>query len=363
MLAIKRGKISEIIEQRSELTKVKVELRTGEIRKAINYDDLTGVVSLQDEVIVNTTAVELGLGTGGYDFIVYVEGSEPKNLDGLGHIMKLRYSPFQLKTFSVEEEASSWHKEIKNFTSLREHPVIVGSLHSMLAPVAIVLNELSDFSLKLAYIMTDGAALPLKFSDTVAKLKQKDFLGTTITIGHAFGGDLEAINIHSGLAAAKEVVEADVTIVAMGPGIVGTGTQYGFSGIEQGEIINAVSSLDGIPLAIPRISFSDQRKRHYGFSHHTLTVLEKIALKEAVVGVPKLSSTDKQEELTKQLIEADLNQKHDIRYRDGNELLELVSKSDIGVSTMGRNEKEDPEFFMTAGIAGLLALEELEVSF
>ena len=31
----------------------------------------------------------------------------------------------------------------------------------------------------------------------------------------------------------------------MGPGIVGTGTKYGFSGIEQGYIIDAVNNLRG----------------------------------------------------------------------------------------------------------------------
>ncbi|ADL13220.1 DUF3866 family protein [Acetohalobium arabaticum] len=362
MLAIKRGKIAKIIKQRPGLTEVEVELKTGEKRRAINYDDLTGEVSLGDEVILNTTAVELDLGTGGYDFIIYIEGNEPRDLDGLGHIMKLRYSPFQLKTLSVEEEASSWQQEIKNFTSLEGNPVIIGSLHSMLAPTVIVLNRLSNFSLQIAYIMTDAAALPLKLSNTVAELQQKELLDTTITIGHAFGGDLEAVNIYSGLAAAKEVAEADVIIVAMGPGVVGTGTKYGFSGIEQGEIINAVSNLGGIPLAIPRISFSDERKRHYGFSHHTLTVLEEIALREAVVGVPKLSAANKQKRLNSQLIESNLNYKHDIRYRDGSDVLELISNSDIGVNTMGRDETEDPEFFMTAGITGVLALEELGVS-
>ena len=31
----------------------------------------------------------------------------------------------------------------------------------------------------------------------------------------------------------------------MGPGIVGTGTKYGFSGIEQGQIIDAINTLSG----------------------------------------------------------------------------------------------------------------------
>ncbi|SJZ61910.1 DUF3866 family protein [Selenihalanaerobacter shriftii] len=358
MLAIKKGRVIEIISQRFGLTEVKVKLKNDQIREAINYDELTGKVELNDEVILNTTAVELSLGTGGYDFILYILNSEPRNLTGSGHIMKLRYSPYQIKCLSVEEEMSKHREAIKSFTSLDEYPVIIGSLHSMLAPVSMVLDKLSTRQLRVAYVMTDAAALPIRLSNAVAQLKQDGLITSTITVGHAFGGDLEAVNIYSGLIAAKEVVEADVIIVAMGPGIVGTGTEYGFTGLEQGEIINAVRVLGGTPIAIPRISFSDQRQRHYGISHHSLTAIGKVALKEAVIGLPKLSES-KQDRLEDQIKEYNLTNKHDIRYICGEGMLDIINEYDIKVSTMGRNEKDDPEFFMTVGISGLLALEIL----
>ena len=62
----------------------------------------------------------------------------------------------------------------------------------------------------------------------------------------------------------------------MGPGIAGTGTKYGFTGIEQGPILDAVHKLGGLPIAIPRISFADQRERHKGISHHSITVFKEI---------------------------------------------------------------------------------------
>jgi len=360
LIAIKKGIVTNIIKERSGLTELEVELEAGEVRSVINYDDLTGEVNLNDEVILNTTAIELDLGTGGYDFVIHIVGNEPRDLKGSGHIMKMRYSPLQVRCLSVEEEDSQYHEAIKDFDTLDKHPVIIGSLHSMVAPVAMVLNELSKKSLKVAYIMTDGAALPLKLSNTIAKLKDRGLLTTTITIGHAFGGDLEAVNIYSGLIAAKEVAKADVTIVAMGPGIVGTGTKYGFTGLEQGEIINAVRVLAGFPIAIPRVSFSDSRSRHLGLSHHSLTTLHKVALKEAIVGLPKLSGI-KGERLKAQLNEFNLATKHNIKYRNGRDILKIIDQYDIKVSTMGRDEKEDPEFFMTAGIAGILALEMMKV--
>ncbi len=88
---------------------------------------------------------------------------------------------------------------------------------------------------------------------------------------------MECTNIYTGLIAAKEVLKGDITIITMGPGIVGTGTKYGFSGIEQGQIIDAVNTLGGNPIVVPRISFRDLRERHKGMSHHTRTILSEIA--------------------------------------------------------------------------------------
>ena len=70
--------------------------------------------------------------------------------------------------------------------------------------------------------MTDGAALPIVISDLVDAMTRVGLIDTTITAGHAFGGDLEAVSVPSALALARHVTHADVAIVAMGPGVVGT---------------------------------------------------------------------------------------------------------------------------------------------
>ena len=63
--------------------------------------------------------------------------------------------------------------------------------------------------------MTDGAGLPLAMSDLVAALRARGLLDATVTSGHAFGGDYEAVSIYSALAVARHVAHADAAVVAM----------------------------------------------------------------------------------------------------------------------------------------------------
>ena len=51
-------------------------------------------------------------------------------------------------------------------------------------------------------MMTDGGALPAWFSRTVAGLRAAGWLTATITTGQSFGGDYEAVTVHSGLLTA-----------------------------------------------------------------------------------------------------------------------------------------------------------------
>ena len=84
--------------------------------KAINYPDLTGRCQVGDQITLNTTAVELKLGTGGWHYVLAIYGQE-RSLAKQGHIMKLRYTPLQGRVLSVEEEASPYHAVFKTETS------------------------------------------------------------------------------------------------------------------------------------------------------------------------------------------------------------------------------------------------------
>src|SRR4029078_4173129 len=114
---------------------------------------------------------------------------------------------------------------------------------------------------------------PLAMSDLVASIRAKGLIDATVTCGHAFGGDYEAVSVFSALAGAPRVAHADAAVIVMGPGIVGTNPRLGFSGMEVGPILDAASGLAGVPIACLRVSFADGRDRHVGLSHHSATAL------------------------------------------------------------------------------------------
>ncbi|MHB1126818.1 MAG: DUF3866 family protein [Bacillota bacterium] len=358
MLSSSLGLVLNILDRRAGITEITVTVDDG-IYKAINYDDLTGTVSPGDHVQLNTTAVRLGLGTGGYHFVMANTANTGLEDCRPGHVMKLRYTPMQIKVLAVEEEDSPHRRLLEDHSSLAGTPVVVGLLHSMLAPVAAGIRSCHP-NARIVYVMTDGGALPLAFSRNVHYLREAGLLDGTVTVGHAFGGDLEAVNIYTGLLAARWVLKADVIIAAMGPGILGTGTAYGFTGVEQGEIANSVHILGGQAAIVPRISFADRRSRHYGLSHHTRTVLGKIALAPAVVPLPALPA-ERSRIIRDQIAEAGLEPKHRFVEEEGSPALDLLSSLGLTITTMGRSVDEDREFFLAGGAAGIWSARLLEV--
>lgn len=357
LIGIKMGKVTKILNRDEQKTEALVKINDVDC-KAVNYNQLTGAIEMGDTLLLNTTAVDLNLGTGGYHFVISNLDQAEQNLSQGGHIMKLRYTPYQLKVFAAEEQESTYHEIFKNFQSLKGMPVIVGTLHSMLLPMIEMIKSM-DKEIKIAYIMTDGAALPINFSNTVKNLKQKELINGTITIGNAFGGDLDCINIYNGLIAAKEILKCDIAIVTMGPGIAGTGTKYGFSGIEQGHILDAVNDLGGKAIAALRISFADQRKRHEGISHHSMTVLDKISKTRAMIPIPEFGKS-KKEYIYDQLSHTRIEGKHKIISMNIGNAIDILKNSTFNMRTMGRSFLEDQEYFITAALAGKLGVMVLD---
>ncbi len=352
-IEVKKGIVTKVNKQRTGITFLTVDIE-GKEERAINYDYLSGKVEVGDEVILNTTAVSLGLGSGGYHFVLSNKDFICNDNLGKGHIMKLNYTPLQIKVCSIEEESAGYTSKFDNFTSLNGLPVLIGSLHSVITPVVATLSFLSNDKLNTCYIMTDASCLPMYLSESVNELKKKGLIKHTVTSGHAFGGDFEAINIYSALIFCKEVIKSDIVIVAMGIGSIGTGTRYGFCGIEQGEIINAVNIFGGKAILIPRISFSDKRERHYGISHHTLTILSKIALSKAFLPIPILPD-DKSQIIKDKLRESGVFEKHDVIEVDGEVVFEALAKYGLEPTVMGRNINEDKEYFLSCGASAKYA--------
>jgi len=348
MISKKLGIVESIIDQNEELEDIRVNIN-GEIQRAYNYPKITGNIKLGDEVLLNTTAVELSLGTGGYHFVIANLNNLESNFTKGGHIMKLRYTPLQVKVDSVEEQESKYHKNIEEFSSLNNMPVVVGSLHSMLTPFVASYKRLNP-NKKVVYIMTDGAALPIYLSKNVDTLKKKGLIDETITIGSAFGGDYECINIYTALITAKEVLNADAVFVSMGPGIAGTGTKYGFTGIEQGPILDAVKKLGGMPISIPRVSFADQRDRHKGISHHSITVLKEIVNISANIPIC-IYDDEKLNYIKEQIKYNELDLKHNVVYIKNENSKDDIEYFGLKVRSMGRNFDQDKEFFEAASTA------------
>jgi hypothetical protein len=201
--------------------------------------------------------------------------------------------------------------------------------------------------------MIDQAALPLALSETIRDCQTAGLIDATITCGQAFGGQHEAINLYSGLLAAKQVAKADITIVAIGPGIPGSDTKFGHGGVAQGQALNAVSALDGQPVAALRISFADKRPRHYGLSHHSITNLQQVCLSKVSAAIPKDLTAEQLQIITDAIAEAKLDQKH--RFTQLDSQAGQIDLRGLDVTTMGRSQKQDPAFFQSAFAAGNLA--------
>ena len=341
------GRVTEVTNWDGDAQALAVRLEM-ETRRAINYLPLTGPAFVGDEVLLNTTAQTLKLGTGGVDFVsANLSRPLPKakegDKDAAGHIMKARYLPCQVAVRTLEEQeqyAPIWERELEAM------PVLVGQLHSQIAPAAAGLHLAGKG--RVAYIMTDAAALPLAFSRLVRDLKDAGLLHATLTCGQTFGGDYETVTLHSALLAAKHVAGCDAAIVCQGPGQAGTGTRYGFSGIEQAQNLDIVKALGGESIAIVRMSSADKRERHLGISHHTRTTLD-LSYSRCLVPLPE--GTDI----------ATLPPGHTMVYVPGAQAaLDLLAARGVAVTTMGRTPAEDPLFFLAAGAAGLAVKESQE---
>lgn len=354
MIFWEKGVVRAIIEDDDQIQRLEVEEEsTGYIAQALHYPRLLGWARVGDQVWLNTTAVKMGLGTGGYHFVAGWVERAPEALPTGGHIMKLRYTPWQLAVLAGEEKKSGYHDLMRRATNLDYVPVVIGELHSILPIIVATWQALAKeagVQPRIVYVMTDGGALPLALSQHVRQLRQMNWLTATVTVGHAFGGDIEAVNPYSGLLLARHALQADLIVVVMGPGIVGTGTPFGYTGVEQGEWINAVHTLGGIPVAVPRIQENDSRERHRGLSHHTITNLNRIALVPAVVPIP--ADVGELEPLLNQQRQRITRSHHWVSIPlTADEVKQRLSSYPQEIRTMGRSFSDDPLFYISASAA------------
>jgi hypothetical protein len=316
----------------------------GERRRAWADEVLLGEMSEGDEVVVNVAALDLGLGSGGFD-VVHVNLT--RGLDGGGvegaHVMKLNYTSLQHPIQPVERPAVRvFHSGAEQRKGTDEGgkgvPVAVLPLHGHLAPAAWAVAQAAP-GLKVGYVQTAGGALPGSFSRDVKELRERGLLAGHITAAPAYGGEQEALSIVGALDAAGSL-GWNAVLVGPGPGIIGSETAYGHGGMVALDSAHAALSL-GLPTMLsPRLSSTDPRKRHLGLSHHTRTVLDLLLAPVDVAvpeGEPEIASA--LEPLGHRIHAAPAD-------------LDGYGASGLPTTTMGRSLSEDPLFFAAPLAAG-----------
>jgi hypothetical protein len=317
---------------------------------------LVGEVVDGDEVIVNTEAQDLGLGSGGFD-IVHVNLT--RGLSGEGppgaHVMKLNYSSIQHPVDPVEP----------GFEERRRTPgppVLVIPLHGHLPPAVWAAAQARP-GLRLGYVQTQGGALPGSLSRDVEELRSRGLLAGHVTAGPTYGGEHEAIGTLGAFDAAASSLEWDAVIAGPGPGILGSASRYGHGGIAALDTAHAALAL-GLPtLVAPRLSGSDPRPRHLGLSHHSRSVLE-LLLAPVRVPVPEVEAEmwPTRETLAEddgddasppgaydELLEI-CRDRHDLAVERVD--LDGYAASGLPTRTMGRDLADDALFFAAALAAG-----------
>ena len=352
MVRWRSGTVRDIRRRWRGAVELDVDTADGPVR-ALAYPELVGEPERGDRVLLNVGALVMGLGTGGYALVVALPDRLPADpadagtSRDAGHLVKARYTPLQPIRLGVDEEASPHRAVMAAATSLDGLPVVTADLHSAL-PAVLAGVHADRPGARVAYVTTDGGALPAWFSRTLDGLR--DRLAGTVTTGQAFGGDLEASTVHTGLLACRHVLGADVAIVAQGPGNLGTGTTWGFSGVALGEAVNAIGTLGGRPVGSLRISTGDGRPRHRGVSHHSLTAYGRVALLAADLPVPDGLDPALAAEVDAAL--APLAGRHRIVRVPADGLDEALRASPVPLSTMGRKLDEDHAYFLAAAAAG-----------
>jgi Protein of unknown function (DUF3866) len=318
----------------------------GERRAAWADTALLGEMREGDEVVVNVAALDLSLGSGGFD-VVHVNLT--RGLDGGGeegeHVMKLNYTSLQYPVAPAElpvrplDGMGAIGASERIARSIR---VLVLPLHGHLAPAAWAGVQVAP-GLKVGYVQTAGGALPGSLSRDVAQLLERGLLCGHVTAAPAYGGEREALSAAGALDAAANSLGWDAALIGPGPGIIGSETRFGHGGMAALDNAHAALALGFPTLLSPRLSGADPRERHRGVSHHTLTVMQML-LDAVEVVVPAGNPV-----VTAQLAEA-AAWRHKLQEAPAD--LAGYAASGLPARTMGRTLDEDPLFFAAPLAAG-----------
>jgi Protein of unknown function (DUF3866) len=316
-----------------------------ERRPAWADEALLGEMREGDEVVVNVAALDLGLGSGGFD-VVHVNltrGLEAGGGPDDEHVIKLNYTSLQHPVAPVEsDQGERKTPEAAETGAPVAASVLVLPLHGHLAPAAWAAAQASP-GIQVGFVQTGGGALPGSFSRDVAELREHGLLCGHIAAAPAYGAEHEALGTVGALDAANRL-GWDAALVGPGPGIIGSDTEFGHGGMAALDSAHAALSLRLPTLLSPRLSCGDPRERHLDVSHHTYTVLE-LLLVPVDVAVPE------GEDSIQAALE-DAPGSHRLRFAPVD--LDAYAASGLPTTTMGRSLAEDPLFFAAPLAAGRL---------
>jgi hypothetical protein len=280
MLKLRKATVVEVLASYPGEQELMIELADGSRRAAIADVSLHGACQAGDELIVNVEALDLGLGSGGFD-VVHVNltrvDKDPAHPEGPAdaHVMKLNYTSLQHAVRPVEGETLELPLE---------RPVAVLGLHGHLAAVAWAFAQRHPQA-RLGFVQTPGGALPGGRSRTVELLRERGLLAGHVTAGATYGGEQEAITTAGAIHHGIRTLGWDAAVCGPGPGIVGSGSPLGHGGLHALDSAHAALALGAPTMLVARMSSADARPRHRGVSHHTLTVLD-LLLAPVTVALP-----------------------------------------------------------------------------
>ena len=303
-LVLRRGTVAEAAPPAGAEQRLVVDVPGRGPRPAIADIGLVGAAQRGDDVVVNTQAADLALGSGGFD-VVHVNLSRGLDGDGLAgaHVMKLNYSPLQHAVLPVEGPELG--------VPLRR-PVAVISLHGQRAAGG--------------------------HSRVVADLRARGLLAGFLTAGPAYGGEGEAITTAGAVHHGLHDLRWDAAVCGPGPGILGSASALGHGGLAALDSAHAALALGCEVVLGARMSSGDPRPRHHGLSHHARTVLE-LLLAPVTVPVPPGCGREVPRGTGHEVLELDAD-------------VEGYAASGLSAPTMGRGLGEDRLFFAAALAAG-----------
>jgi len=155
-----RWRSGEVIAVRKEwagAVELDVTAETGSLR-ALAYPALTGRPRPGDRVLLNVSALELGLGTGGYALVVAIPDRLPADPSGPEHLVKARYTPLQAIVPGADEQGSEHHEMLREADDLGGVPVVIANQMPDVAPGS---TPVAFGDWRAAYLLVNRRALTI----------------------------------------------------------------------------------------------------------------------------------------------------------------------------------------------------------